>query len=125
MKEQARQIASWGQNISVKIPVSNTKGEPTYEIIRELSDEGVVVNVTAIFTDEQISSVIEAINPSASAIVSIFAGRIADAGLDPCRPIKRGVGLASDKPGVEILGRAPERRSTLFRLKVSGVTSLL
>jgi len=103
MKAQARQIASWGGNVSVKIPVSNTKGEPTYQIIRELSDEGVVVNVTAIFTDEQISSVIDAINPSASAIVSIFAGRIADAGLDPCVPIERAVGLASGKPGVEIL----------------------
>ncbi|MDB4852911.1 transaldolase [Alphaproteobacteria bacterium] len=103
MLVQARKIASWGNNVSVKIPVINTKGISTRSIISQLSSEGVVVNVTAIFTDAQIQEVIDAINPQASAIVSIFAGRIADSGRDPVHPIRKAVEYAKPKPGVEIL----------------------
>ena len=103
MLVQAKKIASWGKNVSVKIPVINTKGVSTKSIISELSSEGVIVNVTAIFSDAQIQEVIDAIDPNASAIVSIFAGRIADSGRDPALPIRKAVEYAKSKPGVEIL----------------------
>ena len=100
---QAKKIASWGDNVSVKIPVINTKGVSTKSIISQLSSEGVIMNVTAIFSDAQIQEVIDAIDPNASAIVSIFAGRIADSGRDPVLPIRKAVEYAKSKPGVEIL----------------------
>ena len=88
MEAQARAIASWGENIYVKIPVTNTQGEFTGPIIRSLSEAGVAVNVTATFTLEQTRAVVDCLNRDIPAIVSIFAGRIADAGLDPM-PIMR------------------------------------
>ena len=100
---QAKKIASWGNNVSVKIPVVNTQGLSTKSIISQLSAEGVVVNVTAIFSNAQIKEVIEAIDDNASAIVSVFAGRIADSGRDPAQPIRKAVEYAKSKPGVEIL----------------------
>ena len=83
MLEQAKKIATWGNNVFVKIPVSNTKGEKTLSIIKELSGAGVKLNVTANFTKEQIKEVCEALNPDVEALVSVFAGRIADTGVDP------------------------------------------
>ena len=103
MHAQARKIASWGNNVNVKIPVINTKGVSTKSIISKLSAEGVIVNVTAIFSDAQVQEVIDAIDPKASAIVSIFAGRIADSGRDPVLSIRKAVEYAKPKPGVEIL----------------------
>ncbi|MDB2324248.1 transaldolase [Alphaproteobacteria bacterium] len=103
MLAQARKIASWGNNVSVKIPVINTKGISTKSIISQLSSEGVSVNVTAIFTNAQVQEVIQAIDPDASAIVSVFAGRIADSGRDPVLSILKAVDYAKSKPGVEIL----------------------
>jgi len=103
MLVQARKIASWGDNVSVKIPVINTKGVSTNSIISQLSSEGVIVNVTAIFTDAQIKGVIDAIDANASAIVSIFAGRISDSGRDASQPIRQAVEYAKPKQGVEIL----------------------
>jgi len=77
MAEQARTIAAWGPNVNVKIPVTNTKGQSAAELIRALSSEGVVLNVTAIFTLDQVRTVIDALDPATAAIVSVFAGRIA------------------------------------------------
>lgn len=100
---QARRIASWGKNVNVKIPVINTKGVSTNQIIKQLSSEGVVVNVTAIFTDEQIIKAIDAIDPEASAIISVFAGRIADSGRNPLESISKAVEYAKSKASVDIL----------------------
>jgi transaldolase len=83
MAEQARRIATWGPNVNVKIPVTNTKGQSTAELVHSLSSEGVVLNVTAIFTLDQVRAVADALDPSAAAIISVFAGRIADTGVDP------------------------------------------
>lgn len=83
MYAQAREIASWGDNVNVKIPVTNTEGEFTGPIIERLSNEGVQLNITAIMTAEQVEKVAECLNPNTPAIVSIFAGRIADTGRDP------------------------------------------
>lgn len=89
MKEQALKIRSWGENIFVKIPITNSRGESSIPLIRELSDEGVKLNVTAILSSKQIRETIDTLEKSEEAIVSIFAGRIADTGRDPM-PIMRG-----------------------------------
>src|SRR5262249_29138438 len=81
--EQVRTIAAWGPNVNVKIPVTNTKGQSASELIRALSSEGVTLNVTAIFTLDQVRTVVDALHPATAAIVSVFAGRIADTGVDP------------------------------------------
>src|SRR6201996_2642874 len=83
MTRQARAIASWGKNVNVKIPVTNTNREFSGEVIRQLSAEGIVVNVTAITTVDQVRRVAENLSPDAPAIVSVFAGRVADTGVDP------------------------------------------
>src|SRR5436189_4058928 len=83
MAEQARTIAGWGPNVNVKIPVTNTKGQSSAELLRALSSEGITLNVTAVFTLDQVRTVVDALHPGTAAIVSVFAGRIADTGIDP------------------------------------------
>ena len=86
MVAQARVIASWGKNVYVKLPVTNTRGEPLFEAVRALSRDGVKINMTAIFTGEQVARAVEALDGGAPACVSVFAGRLADFGID-YRPI--------------------------------------
>src|SRR6185436_18833422 len=88
MHDQALEIARWGPNVNVKIPVMNTKGASSEALIRELSRRRVVLNVTAVFTLEQVKAVAAAHDPAVPAIVSVFAGRIAATGRDPV-PIMR------------------------------------
>jgi transaldolase len=83
MERQARKLAAYADNIYVKIPVSNTKGEPSYDLINTLAEDGIKQNVTAIFTLSQIDNVIKALGSATPSIISIFAGRIADTGVDP------------------------------------------
>ena len=83
MESQAREISSWGENVYVKIPITNTQGEHTYPIIKRLTLDNIKVNVTAIMTLEQIRGVSLSIHPSTDSIISIFCGRIADTGCDP------------------------------------------
>ena len=88
MIAQGRVIASWGANVNVKIPVTTTKGAFTGPVIRTLADAGVIVNVTAIMTEQQVERVAECLAPNVPAIVSVFAGRVADTGRDPV-PVMR------------------------------------
>ena len=83
IERQARKISTWGKNVFVKIPITNTKSEKSKKLIKKLSDEGIKLNITAIFTESQISDTISSLNPEVSSIISIFAGRIADTGIDP------------------------------------------
>ena len=83
MRRQAMKIKGWGKNVYVKIPITNTRGESSLPLVRELAREGVKLNVTAIFTVEQVTGVAQALNPKVPAVVSVFAGRIADTGVDP------------------------------------------
>ncbi|MPQ45009.1 transaldolase [Clostridium tarantellae] len=103
MEKEAREISTWGDNVYIKIPVTNTKGNFTGEIIKKLSDEGIKVNVTAVFTIEQVKEIIKALNPKTPSIISIFAGRIADTGVNPINIVKEAVELCKDKPNIEIL----------------------
>lgn len=103
MIEQARIITAWGDNVYVKLPVTTTRGEPLYDAVRALSRDGVKVNVTAIFTAEQVESSIKALDGLAPACVSVFAGRLADYG-DDYRPLMRdSVARARKTPNVEII----------------------
>ena len=107
MYEQAKILHSLGKNVYVKIPVTNTKSESTATIIKKLSDEGVKLNVTAIFTEKQIKIVCESLSEVTPSIVSIFAGRIANAGIDPEPIMKYAVELSQSKHNMEILWASP------------------
>ncbi|HUI94967.1 MAG TPA: transaldolase family protein [Xanthobacteraceae bacterium] len=103
MVAQARVIAAWGRQVFVKLPVSNTRGEPLFEAVRALSRDGVNINMTAIFAADQVARAIDALAGGAPACVSVFAGRLADLGLD-YRPIVRdAVARARRTPNVEII----------------------
>ena len=103
MKHQAEEISSWGKNIFVKIPITNTKKKSTNEIIRALSSKGIKLNITAIFTNQQLSGVLKCLNKETPTILSVFAGRIADAGQDAEEILKESVRLSRDFTKVEIL----------------------
>jgi len=103
MYDQALKINELGKNVYVKIPVSNTKKEYTYNLIQKLSNEGVKLNVTALFTEEHIKNVFDSLNKESDAIISIFAGRIANSGIDPEPTMEYAVSLTKDYPNIEIL----------------------
>ena len=101
--KEAEEIATWGENVYVKIPIVDTKGNFTGDIIKEITDKNIKVNVTAIFTIEQVKNTLKVLNKDTPAIISIFAGRIADTGVNPAEIIKEAVGLAKEYKNVEIL----------------------
>ena len=103
MYRQAIILKDLGENVWVKVPVSNTKGEYTYPLIKKLSNEGVKLNITAIFTKEQIKQVYSSLNPGVNSIISIFAGRIANAGVDPEETMQYATDLASGDENIETL----------------------
>lgn len=103
MEQEARTIAAWGDNVYVKIPVTNTKGIYTLPLIERLSADGIKVNVTAILTLPQVERVVAALTPGTGAYVSIFAGRIADTGIDPVPIMRQAASICRSKPGVESL----------------------
>ncbi len=107
MEKQARHIATWGDNVNIKIPVTNTRGEFTGPIIERLSDDGIILNVTAITTLEQVQKVGDSFADGASGIVSVFAGRIADSGVDPEPHMKKALEIVASKPGLELLWASP------------------
>jgi transaldolase len=103
MVAQARVITAWGKNVYVKLPVTNTRGETLYDAVRSLSHDGVKINLTAIFTSEQVSRAIEALDGGAASCVSVFAGRLADFGID-YRPIMQDAVMRARKTAnVEII----------------------
>jgi len=107
MLAQANVISSWGPNVNVKIPVTNTKGEFTGPIIKELSEAGVKLNITAIFTTEQVKEIAKNLSQDTFAIVSVFAGRIADSGLDQMPVMRECVDILKDLPKAKLLGASP------------------
>ena len=107
MESQARMIASWGSNVYVKIPITNTRSQSTVALIERLSDAGVKVNVTAIMTLAQVEQVLPALKNSKGAYVSVFAGRIADTGRDPLPIMRRAMQLLHDYPEVELIWASP------------------
>jgi len=107
MARQARKIASWADNVYVKIPVTNTLGESSNPLVKDLSHDGVKVNVTAMFTVDQVHDTMEALEGGAPANVSVFAGRIADAGIDPIPTMCAVLDVLADHPQVELIWASP------------------
>ena len=103
MVAQARVITTWGKNVYVKLPVTNTRGEPLFDAVRTLSREGVNINMTAIFTGEQVTNAIEALDGGAPACVSVFAGRLADFGIDYRPIVQDAIARARKTRNVEII----------------------
>ncbi|HEU0071134.1 MAG TPA: transaldolase [Alphaproteobacteria bacterium] len=115
MERQALQIASWGKNVNVKIPITNTKGESAAPLIERLSKQGVVLNITAIMTLEQVRAVADAVSPDVAAIVSVFAGRVADTGVDPVPHMIEARKILAGKPKAELLWASPRELLNIFQ----------
>lgn len=120
MEAQAIAIASWGTNVNVKIPVTNLAGDFMGHLISRLSSAGVVLNVTAILTLDQVKRVAGALHPSTPAIVSVFAGRIADTGLDPIPVMKEARKILQSRPLAELLWASPRELFNIFQADQAG-----
>lgn len=120
MEEQALEIASWGPNVNVKIPVTNTRGEFSGRLIEKLSKAGVVVNVTAIMTLKQVSKITDCLALGTPAIISIFAGRIADTGRDPLPIMAEAVNIMKAKPRAELIWASPRELLNVFHAEAAG-----
>jgi transaldolase len=107
MRRQAHKISCWGGNVYVKIPVSTTDGESMAPLVRELSESGVQINVTALFTTAQVELITEAVKDGAPSCISVFAGRIADAGIDPMPIMARAVDIMVEAPRSELIWASP------------------
>ncbi len=115
MKQQALKIATWGKNVNVKIPIMNTKREPSLGLIKDLLSQGLKLNVTAIFTEKQLQGLHEVVTPKDDVIVSVFAGRIADTGVDPVPLMQKAVKLFSDRPGCKVLWASPREVLNVYQ----------
>jgi transaldolase len=109
MEVQALKIAKWGDNVYVKIPITNTQGIPTYSLVKKLAFQGVKVNVTAIMTLAQVRDVVLSLNPEVASYVSVFAGRIADTGIDPLM-----------NPKAEVIWASPRELLNIFQANEIG-----
>ncbi len=117
---QAKEIAKWGSNVFVKIPVTNTSGEFSKDVIKELSQEGIKVNVTAIMTKKQIEQVVEVIEPDTFCYLSVFAGRIADTGIDPVPTIEFAVKALEKNVNAEVIWASPRELLNVVQAEKSG-----
>ena len=107
MISQGMEIASWGKNVNVKIPVTNSLGESTESVVQYLSNLGVVLNITAILTTEQVTKVVKCINSNSKAFISVFAGRIADTGRVPIPLMQEALEIMKEKPNAELVWASP------------------
>jgi transaldolase len=115
MEHQAREIASWGRNVNVKIPVTNTKSEFCGPLVSRLSKRGVQVNVTAVFTLDQVQKICDALHPGTPAIISVFAGRVADCGIDPVPLMAAAAHIVKVRPNAELLWASPRELLNIFQ----------
>ena len=120
MEREAMEIAGWGKNVNVKIPITNTKGESSAPLIKKLTNQGVYVNVTAILTLEQVKEVARALNPHINSIVSVFAGRIANTGRDPMPFMKESVRILKDNPNAKVLWASTRELFNIFQADECG-----
>lgn len=107
MQTQAEEIASWGENVFVKIPITNTKGVSTAQLIKKLTDKGIKVNITAIMNSEQVNGILKSLNPNVPNYISIFAGRIADTGRDPIEIVTRAIKVLEPINSSKVIWASP------------------
>jgi transaldolase len=115
MERQAFEIADWGENVYVKIPVMNTKRKTSYDLVLKLSQAGIQLNITAMMTLEQVRMVAEAVQGGASCFVSVFAGRIADTGVDPVPVMQEALELLKTVPNAELLWASPREVLNVYQ----------
>lgn len=120
MEKEAKEIASWGKNVNVKIPITNTRGESSAPLIKKLSAEGLFLNVTAILTIEQVKTVAKAISSESRTIISVFAGRIADTGRDPIPSMKEAAEILKPNPNAELLWASSRELLNIFHAESCG-----
>jgi transaldolase len=120
MERQAREIASWGPNVDVKIPVTNTRRESAGPLIRRLSQAGVRVNVTAVFTLDQVKTIAASLAEDTRAIVSVFAGRIADTGADPVPMMREALKILQARPRALLMWASPRELLNLVQASEIG-----
>ena len=120
MERQAVEIADWGRNVYVKIPVMNTKRKTSYDLVRKLSQAGVQLNITAIMTLEQVRKVAEAVQGGPSSFVSVFAGRVADTGVDPIPMMQEALELLKTAPNAELLWASPREVLNVYQAETIG-----
>jgi transaldolase len=120
MERQAHEIAAWGEQVYVKIPVTNTSRAPAYDLVHRLSHAGVKVNVTALMTLEQVREVVKAIKGGAPSNVSVFAGRIADTGRDPVPLMAGAVAILQSEPNAELIWASPRELLNIFQADAIG-----
>ena len=120
MRRQALKINGWAKNVYVKIPITNTRGESSLSLVRDLTREGVKLNVTAILTQEQVAGVAQALNPKVPAVVSVFAGRIADTGVDPMPHLREAKKKLAGLPQAELLWASVREVLNIFQADACG-----
>lgn len=120
MRRQALKIASWGANVYVKIPITNSRGESSLPLVRELGQAGVKLNITALLTLPQVAGVAAALNPAVPSVVSVFAGRIADTGVDPMPLLRAAGALLADQPKAELLWASCREVLNIFQAEECG-----
>ncbi len=120
MRRQAAKIKSWGANVYVKIPITNSRGESSLPLIKDLGQEGVKLNVTALFSLKQVAGVAAALNPAVPSVVSVFAGRIADSGVDPMPLIRACTPLLEEQPKAELLWASTREVLNIFQAEEAG-----
>lgn len=120
MERQAKLISSWGKNVYIKIPITNTKGESSFDLVKKLSSQGIKINVTAIMLPKQVKHIAKAFPPEVPAIISIFAGRIADTGRDPIPVMKAAAQFLSDFKNMELLWASPRELLNIFQAERVG-----
>ena len=120
MERQALEIAGWGKNVYVKIPVMNTKRETSYDLVRRLSKAGIQLNITAIMTLEQVRKVAEAVQKGSPSFVSVFAGRIADTGVDPIPLMKEALELLKKAKNAKLLWASPREVLNVYQAESIG-----
>ncbi len=120
MIQQAHKIKSWGKNVYVKIPVVNSKGKFTGRVIKELSSKNVKLNITAVYTYEQVQKIVKVLNKKSKSIISIFAGRMADVGKDPVPIFKKSINLTKKYKNIEILWASTREAYNFLQAKDLG-----
>jgi transaldolase len=120
MEHQALEISSWGDNVYVKIPITNTRGEASHALVRRLASRGVKLNVTAIMTLDQVRAAVSALSPDVASFVSVFAGRIADTGVDPVPVMAAAVQILKTYAKAELVWASPREVLNIFQADAVG-----
>jgi transaldolase len=120
MEAQALEIASWGKNVYVKIPITNTRRASAVPLVQQLSKQGVQLNVTAVFTLAQVEAITGALDAATPAVISVFAGRIADTGVDPVPLMAEAKRISRAKPKAELLWASPRELLNIFHAESVG-----